>query len=219
MRRAVLSFLAFIAFSLFSLACQADVRVSGQASLFSVKFADGTIQTTATLQGPQGIQGPQGERGYTGVDGQMGPQGLEGTCPNIAPAPLHYVTFPNNKEPVWFMDSAHWVQLQEPQTFDITYPQNLTLTFSENVGVYGPSWCQLGVFLNDDVTPVCVGSYSGVSGSIIFNNQTLKCVISPVLTSSLVVTLKHRSQYCHYGNSAFDDLGSNRSLLIEERLP
>lgn len=46
-----------------------------------IMFGDGTIQTTATLQGPRGIQGVEGERGpmgYTGETGPIGPQGPAG---------------------------------------------------------------------------------------------------------------------------------------------
>lgn len=46
-----------------------------------IEFPDGSVQTTATLQGPVGPQGPIGETGLqgpTGSDGIQGPQGPQG---------------------------------------------------------------------------------------------------------------------------------------------
>ena len=43
-----------------------------------IKFPDGTIQTSAILQGIQGAQGPQGETGATGIQGLQGLQGFQG---------------------------------------------------------------------------------------------------------------------------------------------
>lgn len=41
-------------------------------------FADGTAQSTATLQGPTGPQGPAGPQGATGAQGPTGPSGATG---------------------------------------------------------------------------------------------------------------------------------------------
>src|SRR5207302_238395 len=40
-----------------------------------IVFPDGTIQTTASIQGPQGVPGPSGPAGSTGPAGPAGPQG------------------------------------------------------------------------------------------------------------------------------------------------
>jgi len=56
------------------------VKVNGIVeSTNGFRFADGSIQTTATRGGTQGPQGPPGPMGAPGVTGQPGPQGLMGT--------------------------------------------------------------------------------------------------------------------------------------------
>jgi hypothetical protein len=43
-----------------------------------IRYPDGTVQTTAMLQGPQGAVGPQGPPGLQGPQGAIGPQGPAG---------------------------------------------------------------------------------------------------------------------------------------------
>jgi hypothetical protein len=58
------------------------IKNNGEVDLTgALHFADGTAQTTATLQGPagpQGSAGPQGPTGATGPQGPLGPQGPPG---------------------------------------------------------------------------------------------------------------------------------------------
>ena len=43
-----------------------------------IRYPDGTVQTTATLQGPAGLEGPMGPPGPPGAHGPNGPQGPQG---------------------------------------------------------------------------------------------------------------------------------------------
>jgi hypothetical protein len=49
-----------------------------QSTTGGFEFPNGTIQTTATAQGPPGPRGPQGPAGPTGPTGPAGPQGPQG---------------------------------------------------------------------------------------------------------------------------------------------
>lgn len=62
-----------------------------------LKFPDGTIQSTATVQGPKGDagaigpQGPQGIQGPKGDTGIQGVQGPAGVCASNPPQTMHYM--------------------------------------------------------------------------------------------------------------------------------
>jgi hypothetical protein len=53
----------------------AKLHIGGTPGTDGIMFPDGTLQTTATLEGPQG---PIGLTGATGPQGDTGPQGLQG---------------------------------------------------------------------------------------------------------------------------------------------
>ena len=56
----------------------AKLHVAGTAGVDGIMFPDGTLQTTATLQGPAGPTGDTGATGATGPQGPIGPQGEQG---------------------------------------------------------------------------------------------------------------------------------------------
>lgn len=51
------------------------LTVGGNIATSGIRFADNSLQTTATLQGPAGPQGPIGPMGTTGAQGPTGPMG------------------------------------------------------------------------------------------------------------------------------------------------
>jgi lysophospholipase L1-like esterase len=58
-----------------SVAIDGDLRIFGPGSII---FPDGSVQTSATVQGPQGPVGPTGPQGPDGPQGPQGAQGLQG---------------------------------------------------------------------------------------------------------------------------------------------
>jgi hypothetical protein len=64
----------------------ADMSLHGQLSTSGgVRFADGTVQTTATVAGPQGPAGVDGPQGPAGPQGSAGPQGPAGPPGSTGP--------------------------------------------------------------------------------------------------------------------------------------
>lgn len=60
---------------------QSGIEIKGNLKIInggSIVFPDGSVQATATLQGPQGVPGPQGIPGVEGQQGPTGPQGPKG---------------------------------------------------------------------------------------------------------------------------------------------
>lgn len=67
-------------------AARLDVSGVVRSRTGGFEFPDGSLQTTATLEGPTGPQGPPGPTGPTGSAGPMGPTGASGpTGPTGAP--------------------------------------------------------------------------------------------------------------------------------------
>lgn len=225
---------------------QAGVVLSNHVELSDsshLVFADGSYQTTAAtyfacpvgstcytgVPGPIGLTGPAGEKGDPGLNGesvmgpqgQTGPQGLKGDpgatfVPNVSTA-----NFPADTNNVWLTNSSTWVDLTGPVAYTVKHYPSLThFTYAENIGVTGSSWCKLGLFIDDAPEPACVSSYSGVAGSITFNSVTFQCVAlsvqNPDFSQQHTFRIKHISQYCHYGNSAFDTVGVSRFTLVQE---
>lgn len=97
------------------------------------------------------------------------------------------------------------------------YSDYLTrIEFTDNIGIAGASWCNIGIFMDDELSPRCFGAWSGSTGDYIFNQQTISCTVSGLPLGVHTWTIKHRSQYCVYGNYAFDEFGANRQLIIYE---
>jgi|APLak6261674355_1056100.scaffolds.fasta_scaffold00204_10 hypothetical protein len=61
-----------------TLSIDGNLKAGEIESLFGFKFPDGSIQTTATLQGPPGRDGKDGRQGPPGSQGPQGPKGDPG---------------------------------------------------------------------------------------------------------------------------------------------
>ena len=61
---------------------EALLHVAGSPGVDGIMFPDGTLQTTATLQGPKGDTGATGVQGFRGDKGDTGPQGVPGASVN-----------------------------------------------------------------------------------------------------------------------------------------
>lgn len=191
--------------------------------LDEVEFPDGTKQTTANLIGDTGPVGPQGETGPVGPQGDTGPQGPKGDACTVSTAPspvnITFFKFRPDLTETWFTSAPEWQNLTAtPLNFTLFKDNSLIrISYSDNIGINGVNWCNVGVFIDDLVSPLCVASWSGSAGTVSFNHQTMICFLTvPLSSGNHTVTLKHRSQYCHYGNYSFIDEGNSRFLSVEE---
>lgn len=236
MKKIVCCLIVSITLSTFIYSYALDIELSGEVAVNSLKFPDGTTQTSAVgAQGPQGPQGPAGHSptlGWSGdqisIDGFVwgphltGPQGPQGPAAPTAPERILYI----NKleisdfQPIWFTQGNSW-QAFNP-SFELVFNKLsessiVRVEWSDNVGIYGSKWCNIGLFLDDHIVTGCSGAWSGVPNTTVFNQQNLKCIFNNVSTGQHKITVKHRSQYCVYGNYAFDQQGSYRLLMAEEQ--
>jgi hypothetical protein len=181
-------------------------------SASSLRFPDGTVMTSAATTGAQGPAGPAGPAGPVGP---AGPAAIT-TVYSVQYGIDKFDQKWNN--PVFDSNNLRqWVPFSPLYDLVVDVPSaqtNLRVTWTDNVGIYDASWCNVGVFFDDQRTPVCWGSWSGVLGTSIFNTQTVSCIthLSP---GSHTFSVKHRSEYCMYGNYPFDIVGSPRSLTVE----
>lgn len=165
------------------------------------------------FRGPVGLTGPAGA---TGPVGPAGPAGSGSSLPwNFSIRNMSTTDF----QPVWLRQGSTWTDYNIP--FDLTIMKNevdskLRVSWTDNIGVFGSAWCSVGLFLDADIIPICAGSWSGVSANSVFNQQQISCLVSAVSAGNHQLTVKHRSQYCVYGNYAFDAEGYNRKLTVEE---
>lgn len=196
-----------------------DLRLVGNVTL------NGQVITASVgVPGPAGppgdsIVGPQGPSGPIGPEGPAGPAGPPGP---VAPDRYLYLKrlSTTDFQAIWFRQGNQWTAFEPGFTLDFTKNSDTSLLrvqWSDNVGIYGPSWCNIGIFIDDQLTTTCTGSWSGVVGTTIFNQQTVNCLIPNVLSGNHTLSVKHRSQYCVYGNYAFDNEGLNRYLTVEEQ--
>jgi hypothetical protein len=120
----------------------------------------------------------------------------------------------------WVYQGAAWADMNPVFTvsFNKLSPSSyLRLSWSDNVGIYHTNWCNVGLFLDDNLTaPVCVGAWSGVPNTTVFNQQFISCIAYNIPVGAHIIRVKHRSQYCTYGNFAFDDFGLQKILTVEE---
>jgi hypothetical protein len=208
-----------------------DLVVGGdRLDLVGPVYLDGTLLNPAGMTGIQGpagppgppgasITGPQGPQGPIGPDGPPGPAGPPGP---VAPERYLYLKRLNTTDfqPVWLRQGAVWTYFEPTIGINFSKLSNSSLIrvqWSDNVGIYNNSWCNIGLFVDDALTTTCTGSWSGVVGTTIFNQQTITCLIPNITAGDHAITLKHRSQYCVYGNYAFDNEGLNRYLTVEEQ--
>lgn len=216
------------------------IDVDGSLRLISpgnvIVFPDGTTLSSATVSTPAITWG-----GITGdITHQTDLQTVLSTKPTLEsngllsssylpPENIQYV----NKSvldytPSWFTQGSVWQDLPD---FELLFTKTLSetylqITYTDNIGIYSNSWCNIGVFIDDWAFPICYGSWSGSQYTTTFNQQTLNCLISPVVDvpgatvlippGPHVFKVKHRSQYCMYGNYAFDQYGAIRQLVITE---
>lgn len=126
-----------------------DLRITGNGS--GLVFPDGSIQTTATVQGPPGPAGPQGltgPQGPPGPQGPQGPQGPSGNCSSLKWLMRHMTTvsfYPANGQTpastgtaivTIFYDSTGkqtgWYQKNDsslPQAFTFPAPPNAYMAY------------------------------------------------------------------------------------------
>lgn len=83
----VLSVGIFILFSYVGTCLAADIMVGEnlKVNYGGLEFEDGSVQYTATLEGPPGPQGSQGPIGPAGPQGPQGPEGLPGVDGEVGP--------------------------------------------------------------------------------------------------------------------------------------
>lgn len=209
--------------------------------------ADLTIDDAFRITGPlivdgvpyqSGTPGPPGADGHTpvltwvgdqiAIDGVAsgprltGPQGPPGESGPTGPSRILYVTRWGiaDFQPVWFTQGKRWDSFSPTFSLDFTKESDtsiLRLEWSDNVGIYNNSWCNIGLFIDNSEIPSCAGSWSGVVGTTIFNQHTISCVVGSVLSGSHTIEVRHRSQYCVYGNYAFDSGGLSRFVSVEEQ--
>lgn len=126
-----------------------------------------------------------------------------------------YTTDP---EPQWQTQGNVWTSFVPAFTLSIDkLRQNslLRLTYTDSIGIYSTSWCNVGIFLNDNLIPECTGSWFGIYGTTTYNQQTFSCVV-PAPQGQYTITARHRSDACIYGIYGFDEYGLNRRLMGEE---
>lgn len=113
--------------------------------------------------------------------------------------------WPNDQTNAWYTDDSEWLPLADFTftTFENSY---VDLRYSDNVGIYGFNWCTLGIFLDDSLVPLVIGAYSGNADSTVFNSVTLHAETQIEVPGLHVLHVRHRSQYCHYGNSPISDI-------------
>jgi hypothetical protein len=236
----ILSLLVFLSTRVFA----SSVELTGEVKIDSLKFPDGTSQTTANLVGATGATGAVGPAGHSpslGWSGDQisidsfifgphltGPQGPQGESAPVGPERILYINRLTSSDfvPVWLRQCTKGQPCSLWQSFSPVF--NLTfnklsdtsilrLSWSDNVGIFDNCWCNIGLFIDDQATTNCAGSWSGVTGAIIFNQQNISCVVSGLAAGSHTVQVKHRSQYCVFGNYAFDNAGLNRFISVEEQ--
>jgi len=122
--------------------------------------------------------------------------------------------------PAWFSDPSAWVDIVEYSTtfnklHDVT---KLSIRFTDNIGVYNNSWCNIGIFIDAVETPICFGAWSGVEFTTVFGQQSLNCTLTGEFNGEHIFTVKHRSQFCMYGNYSTDEYGAMRQLVVQELL-
>lgn len=180
-----------------------------------ITFGDGSIQHTATLVGPAGPSGPSGPPGPAGPPGSA----------YLSSSDMMYITSTSRSSTdfnsSWFTQGNTW-QAFEP-SFQIEFTKNLNdsrlyLLWSDTVGIYNSNWCNIGLFVDDAIEPVCSAAWSGVKNTSIFNTEHFHCTVTGISAGVHVLKVKHRSQYCNYGNFAFDDYGLNKKLVVEENI-
>lgn len=131
--------------------------------------------------------------------------------------------------PIWLLNYPSWQEDESWYTVpNIPTPEyiafqkqsetsTLDIRWTDNVGTYDLSWCNVGIFVDNSTTPVCFASWLGTSGYVNFNQQTINCNIS-IPAGIYTFKIKHRSQHCAYGNypDTGDSYGTQRQLLIRE---
>jgi len=120
--------------------------------------------------------------------------------------------------PEWQVNVLDWTTIDAFSVGVVTYQPSsrLNIKWSDNVGVYHTNWCNIGIFLDEQL--VCGGAWSGVYNNTFFSQQSLDCLSQVIGAGLHNVTVKHRSQYCVYGNYVTDDGGATRSLRIKEEI-
>jgi len=124
---------------------------------------------------------------------------------------------PNDLENTWATSDTY-----QPLA-DIIYDQidplaMVELTYSDNVGIFGLSWCTVSVYLDEALQPLVSGSYSGVDSISTFTNFVLYAKAVSSGSGLHTLHVRHKSQYCHYGNS-IDELTPNRTFAVKFTYP
>jgi hypothetical protein len=170
-----------------------------------IRFSDGTTQNTANLTGPIG---PQGIEGPVGPAGPAGPSGS-------AAMRYAWIAIPSDGVNMWH-SSDIWDSLVVPHELIVLNEGALVkFDLNFNVGTYGPNWCTVGLYIDDMNTPACEMSWSGVSGTTMFNNQVMSCISGPLTAGTHIFSYGHKSQYCHYFNAPNLNTVSNFIYLLE----
>jgi photosystem II stability/assembly factor-like uncharacterized protein len=133
-----------------------DVVVNGELRVYGdgLVFPDGTVQKTATVQGPTGPQGPagaQGSKGNTGPTGPQGPQGPQGpTGPGGYTFPWESVT-----TSVTAVANRGYMTANNAATVTITLPTSLAVAAGGIVRVTGTGSGGWKVLANIGQSIVC----------------------------------------------------------------
>lgn len=203
-------------------------------------FADGTCQSTAMFTNGSAVWGEI--TGY--IDNQIDLSAkfnlkedkssravFGGYAPYYSPSIKSVSTV--SATPVWHTQGSVWVDIPE---FTTTIMKELDstllhLSYTDNIGINGLYWCNVGIFIDNIPVPVCYGSYFGQPYSMSFNQHVLTCDVDHVAyfvnndpylimisSGEHTIKIKHRSQNCVYGNYwGSDEYATLRQLLVREQ--
>jgi len=156
--------------------------------------------------------------GYAGLDasGKINPdQIFPLRVTSYADLPIPIIV--QGSSPSWQTQGATWVEMPEfAYQFAIwdaqTYVEAL---YTDSIGTNGSYWCNVGIFIDNAQTPSCYGSWLGSPYGMSFSQQTLICKLGKFSVGNHQVRIKHRSQYCAYGNYWTDEYSTMRKLSLK----
>lgn len=96
---------------------------------------------------------------------------------------------------------------------------HLEINFTDNVAVYADdvngTYCNIGIFVDNNPAPYCTATFSGVYGYVNFDQKTIHCDIDYISTGVHHIIVKHRSDNCAYGSSPKGEFSTSRKLNIK----
>lgn len=217
------------------------IDVSGGLKLVdsALCFADGSCQTTAVFSDGSAIWGQitgyidnqidlsvkfdtkedkiskNQINGYAGLDA-AGKISLSQLPPATTVIPLSILIPVVGTTPVWHSQGAIWESIPGyTKLLTFVDPKILRVRLTDNIGINGGKWCNLGIFVDDSSTPVCGASWFGNPYSMSFRQETFFCYLGLMNIGEHTISVKHRSENCTYGNYWLDEHSVVRELYLE----